>query len=86
MKVLLKHGVKPNVPSNSYTPLMHAASSANLELVKLLLDAGADLNAEDDSGRTALDEVEKYTGSSEEYRAVAAFLRERGARSGKGKR
>jgi len=33
---------------------------ANLELVKLLVDAGADLNPEDQHGRTALDEAEMY--------------------------
>jgi ankyrin repeat protein len=65
---------------------MQAASSADLELVKLLIDAGADLNAQDESGHTALDQAEMYTHSSEEHRTVAAFLRERGARSGKEKR
>jgi ankyrin repeat protein len=85
VELLLKRGVDPNTPSTAgnYTPLMQAASSANLELVKLLLDAGAKLNAEDNSGQTALDAAEMYTHSSEEHRTVAAFLRERGATSGK---
>jgi ankyrin repeat protein len=52
----------------------------------LLLDAGADLNAQDASGHTALDAAEMYTHSSEKSRVVAAFLLERGARSGKEKR
>jgi len=88
VKLLLKRGVNPNLltTTTKYTPLMQAASSADLELVKLLLDAGAELNAQDQSGHTALDEAEMYTSSSEGHRTVAAFLREHGARSGKEKR
>jgi ankyrin repeat protein len=84
VKLLLERGVNPNTPSTAvgYTPLMQAASSANLELVKLLIDAGADLNSEDQQGRTALDEAEMYTHSSEAHRAVVAFLKERGALNG----
>jgi hypothetical protein len=87
VELLLKRGVNPNIPSTAVndTPLMQAASSANLELVKLLLDAGAEINAEDKSGHTALDAAEMYTHSSEEYRTVAAFLKDRGAMSGKKK-
>jgi ankyrin repeat protein len=85
VKLLLKRGVNPNIPSLKSTPLMEAAGSADLELVKLLLDAGAELNAQDESGRTALDVAEMYTHSSEGHRTVAAFLRDRGARSGKDK-
>ena len=36
------------------TPLMHAAAFGNLETVKLLLDAGADVNARNDFDATAL--------------------------------
>ena len=59
---------------------------ANLELVKLLVDAGADLNPEDQHGRTALDEAEMYTHSSEEHRAVVDFLKDRGAQNGNKKK
>jgi ankyrin repeat protein len=88
VKLLLERGVNPNTPSTAvgYTPLMEAASSANLELVKLLVDAGADLNSEDQQGRTALDEAEMYTHSSEEHRTVVAFLKERGARNSNNKK
>lgn len=84
VKFLLERGVNPNTPSTTvgYTPLMQAASSASLELVKLLIDAGADLNAEDEQGRTALDYAAMYTHSSKEHRTVVAFLKERGARNG----
>ena len=86
VKLLLKRGVNPNIPSLKSTPLFQAASSADLELVKMLLDAGAEVNAQDESGQTALDAAEMYTSSSEGHRTVAAFLREHGARSGKEKR
>ena len=47
------------------------------------LDAGAELNAQDETGKTALDAVQVYAPSSEQHRKVAAFLVGRGARSGK---
>ena len=86
VKLLLERGVNPNTPSTAVgdTPLMQAG--ANLELVKLLIDAGADINAEDKDGRTALDFAEMYTHSSEGYRTVVAFLKERGALNGKKKK
>lgn len=34
--------------------LLNAASEGNVELVKSIIEAGADLNAKDDQGRTAL--------------------------------
>lgn len=52
----------------------------------MLLDAGAELNAQNESGKTALDEAEMYAHASEEHRTVVAFLLGRGARSGKEKR
>src|SRR4051812_41415529 len=36
------------------TPLMHAAAFGNLETLKILLDAGADINARNDFDATAL--------------------------------
>jgi len=85
VKLLLENGVNPSTPSTNinYTPLMQAASNADLKLVKLLVDAGADLNAEDSSGKTALDAANMY--SSEEHRKVVVFLQAAGARSGKKK-
>jgi ankyrin repeat protein len=58
VKLLLESGAKPNGPAGfgGYTPLMGAAYSENvdLETVKLLLAAGADVNARAPTGETAL--------------------------------
>ncbi len=68
MRLLLRHGADPNiVTTNNTTPLMVAAgigwvegvtsewsARENLEAVKLLIDLGADVNAADGDGRTAL--------------------------------
>ncbi|KAJ4022718.1 hypothetical protein NW766_001765 [Fusarium irregulare] len=43
------------IPDNeSYTPLLEASKNAELETVRLLINAGADCNARDKCGRTAL--------------------------------
>ena len=56
-------------------PMLHcAASGGNLEVVKLLLENGADLFARDESGRTALDIAAEHRPRSE---WVAIYLRER---------
>ena len=59
LDLLLKAGAKPNDPVNfvnaGETPLMHAARSANVDAVRLLVRAGADVNAKESwSGQTAL--------------------------------
>lgn len=51
------HLMKPEIEardSRGATPLMHAAAFGDLETLKLLLDAGADVNAHNDFNATAL--------------------------------
>ena len=56
-RLLLKKGASPNSPDElGYTPLMHAVltESSSLELVRLLLEHGADAKAKAKDGLTAL--------------------------------
>lgn len=54
--LLLQHGARPDasVSTNQYSPLILAAWRQNAKLVKLLLAAGANPNAQDAGGSTAL--------------------------------
>lgn len=56
VRLLLKAGahVRIQVGAQEYTPLMIAAMRKNSEIVSLLLAAGADVNAKDASGASAL--------------------------------
>ena len=59
LDLLLKAGAKPNDPINfvntGETPVMHAARSAKVDAVKLLVQAGGDVNAKENwNGQTAL--------------------------------
>ena len=86
VKLLLARGVPPDPPADAprgFTPLMHAAHDGKLEYVLMLLEAGADVNREDDKGKTALDAAEGWAGSREEYRAIIELLKARGAKSKK---
>ena len=47
VRQLLCHGSDPNLRSNGVTPLMRAAASGSEELVRILLDAGAEWDAVD---------------------------------------
>lgn len=54
-KVLLEHGVHVDARDSSYaTPLMHAVTSRQREMVAFLIERGADVNAVDRSGSTPL--------------------------------
>ena len=83
VKLLLARGVDPN--GGRHKPLIHAAHNGDLEYVLLLLEAGANVNATDDNGRTALDYAEGWGGSNEEQRAIIEALKARGAQSKKQK-
>jgi hypothetical protein len=54
VKELLASGTNPNEKRGQKTPLMIAAHTANAEAVALLLDKGAELEAKDSLGNTAL--------------------------------
>lgn len=57
LRLLLERGANPNLGASSYSPLMNASSWCWLEGVTLLAEAGADLNARDERGHTALETV-----------------------------
>ncbi|WP_338560822.1 ankyrin repeat domain-containing protein [Erwinia sp. E_sp_B04_7] len=54
MKALLEGGMSPNVQSNYKPVISIAASDHSFEVLKLLVDSGADVNARDSAGKTAI--------------------------------
>ncbi len=79
MRAFVDKGVDPaQKGARGWTPLMFAASAqgANIGSLKFLLNHGADINAIDDDGRTALDWA-LTRGETD----VAAFLRKAGGRT-----
>ncbi|KAJ4245968.1 hypothetical protein NW762_013712 [Fusarium torreyae] len=63
-QLLLHHAIIDKPDSSSKTPLMHAAQSASKDVVKLLIDRGADIKKLDNTGRTALFHATTKTGES----------------------
>ena len=62
--LLLEHGAKVDTPENNGVyPLMRAAETGNLELVKLLIAHGADINVRDIKGRTVLEYAREGRGT-----------------------
>lgn len=61
-ELLLEHKADPNAKSQLTweTPLMHATSQHDHDLIKALMKAGADPAATDRCGRSALDYVDLY--------------------------
>lgn len=55
VKVLLDKGAEPDIVDSNehFTPLMHAATAGNLDVVKLLITHGADLSMTDVDGDDA---------------------------------
>jgi ankyrin repeat protein len=57
--MLLKVGVDPNVRERGgYTPLHVSAHNGDIEILRSLLMAGADLDAQNDDGKTPPDMAE----------------------------
>jgi ankyrin repeat protein len=71
VQFLLERGAQPDLTSSGETALFSAVSSDSLECVRLLLDAGADVNAQDVDGWTCLWHVRSVP--------MARMLLERGA-------
>lgn len=90
VRLLLQHGARPDLPtSRGMTPLLAAAGvghsgldtrgryrdeALGREVVQLLLDAGADVNARDSSGATAL-----HGAAGQGWNSVISLLAARGA-------
>ena len=54
MKALLAGGMSPNVINNYQPIIFNAASEHSFAVLKLLVDSGADINAQDSAGKTAI--------------------------------
>lgn len=76
VKALIKSGVniKYSEGKNGVSALHLASSQGNLELVKIILDAGADINQKDNLGITAL-----HSSIRKKHEDVYKFLRSNGA-------
>jgi hypothetical protein len=60
IRALLNAGANPNTPGGfGMTPLMHASGNREIEVVKCLLSAGADVTAVDTLGKSALHAARK---------------------------
>ncbi|MFZ4802179.1 MAG: ankyrin repeat domain-containing protein [Chlorobium sp.] len=71
-RLLLDFGADPQLHTEEhYTPLMRAAGFGNFEVVKLLVEAGADVFVRDYLGQTALDMTQEV-----ENLEINAYLRE----------
>lgn len=67
VKQFIESGTKVNKKLNGLTPLMHAARYNKVEIIKYLLQKGADRDIKDDQGFTALN----YAEFSNAYEAIA---------------
>lgn len=75
-RILLQNGSNPNLKWNkmNLTHLMNAARNGHLEVLKLLLDYSAEINAQDDKGNTAL-----HYATSEGFSRIVKTLVSEGA-------
>jgi hypothetical protein len=89
MKEALKKGANPDYETERLDSewrkigteplIVRFARNRSLELVQLLVDAGADLNAKDSDGKTALDVSKSWSGRDTE---ITRYLADKGAQSG----
>ena len=88
VQALLQAKADPNLKWARNTPLIFAAGGRkpNLEIVTMLLDAGADINAKDYSNKTALDyairESDTAISHQDVYAQIAELLKQRGGKRG----
>jgi uncharacterized protein len=78
-KLLVARGANPNVTGDDgLTPLIAAADRGDTQIIEALLNAGADVNAQDGNGNTALLELLEPANprrrSVEEYRVLVGTL------------
>ena len=83
VSLLLEHGAKSEAhDGNGATPLMRAAQTGNLDVVRLLLAHGADLEARDNKGNSALQYAKNGRGAIMKKavgnRDMVAFLKAQG--------
>lgn len=75
--LIVRHGVDVNDHSSGYTTLMIATMQGNIEMVSLLLSLGADVNADNGNGGTAL--KLPIIVNSQNYIPIATLLLKAGA-------
>ena len=76
VKKLLSIGEDVNQKSNGMTPLMYAAKYNRTEILKLLIERGADLKAQSDKKMTALKYAELH-GAKDAYQILETALSEK---------
>ena len=76
VELLLSHGASTEIRSDNFgiTPIYLAANNAHVGVVRMLVDAGANINHIDENGRTPLDEA-----SRRNHFEVVHLLLKRGA-------
>jgi ankyrin repeat protein len=82
IRLLLKRGAQINFQTKDGTSALMSACMGDkhdIEVVKELVQAGADVNLKDENGRTALDRASKYKNTR---KATIAFLESVGAKLG----
>jgi ankyrin repeat protein len=74
--LLIERGANVNAvnPGNKFTPIMYCAAYGDAEIAQILVAEGADVNARDDHGKTAVDYAVEYKKIE-----VLAVLRKAGA-------